>query len=82
MEPTTIIEEKVYIFGAHSRAQTFGVYIKSLYPDTEIAAYLYDNDEDNPEHIGDDPVFYLETDWRWILLFRCILRRAEYFIRE
>ncbi len=43
----------IYIFGAHSRAQSFGKYIEALYPETEIAGYLYDSDEDNPEKIGD-----------------------------
>lgn len=48
--------EKIYIVGAHSRAQTVAEYIRSLYPGTEVEAYLYDNDEPNPEKIGEVPV--------------------------
>lgn len=57
-------QKTIYIFGAHSRAQTFGVYIKSLYPDIEIAAYLYDNDEDNLEHIEGVPVFLCKGEFK------------------
>lgn len=47
---------KVYIFGAHSRAQTLAVYLQYLYPDLEIEAYLYNNEEPNPDKIGQIPV--------------------------
>lgn len=43
--------KRVYIFGAHSRGRTLGVYLTGLYPGLEIEAYLYDNNEDNPESI-------------------------------
>lgn len=53
------MDKKIYIFGAHSRAQTTGVYLKYLYPYIEIEAYLYDNEEANPDYIGGIPVFPL-----------------------
>lgn len=52
-------EQKVYIVGAHSRGQTLAMYLQYLYPGITIAAYLYDNDEVNPEKIGDIRVFSL-----------------------
>ncbi len=45
------MEEKIYIVGAHSRAQTLGTYLVKLYPDIKIAAYLYDNEEQNRKDI-------------------------------
>lgn len=39
---------KIYIFGAHSRARTLAVYLKRLYPAIQIEAFLTDNDEENP----------------------------------
>ena len=50
--------EWVYIVGAHSRAQTLAVYLKYLYPDTSIEAYLVNNEEKNPEFIGGIPVIH------------------------
>lgn len=49
-------EKYIYIAGAHSRAQTLGVYLARLYPEMKIAAYLYDNDEPNRAEIGGVPV--------------------------
>lgn len=58
------MEQNIYIVGAHSRAQTLGVYLTKLYPDIKIAAYLYDNDESNSEEIDGIPVLYFdETVW-------------------
>lgn len=51
--------ERIYIFGAHSRAQTLAVYLTFLQPDLRIKAFLYDNDEPNPSGIGNVPVIYL-----------------------
>ncbi|MCI8417109.1 MAG: DUF4422 domain-containing protein [Lachnospiraceae bacterium] len=45
------MREKIYIFGAHSRAQTLAVYLRALNPEIEIVAYLYDNEERNPLQI-------------------------------
>lgn len=56
--------QKIYIFGAHSRAQTLAVYLQYLYPDLEIEAYLYDNEEQNPERIGNIPVIRIGKDTR------------------
>lgn len=52
--------EKIYIFGAHSRAQTLWVYLRHLHPDMELEAYLYDNGEKNPAQIDGIPVLNLE----------------------
>lgn len=51
----------IYIAGAHSRAQTLGVYLTKLYSDIQIKAYLYDNDEPNPESINGVPVRHLDA---------------------
>lgn len=53
------MNKKIYIFGAHSRAQTIGAYLRYLYPYIKIEAYLYDNEEPNPDYIGEIPVFPL-----------------------
>ncbi len=47
---------RIFIFGAHSRAQTLAVYLRALEPDTEIVAYLTDDEEENPSEIGGVPV--------------------------
>jgi len=54
-----MMEERIYIFGAHSRAQTLAAYLRYLYPDTMVEGYLYDNDEVNPEMVGGVPVIKL-----------------------
>lgn len=51
---------KVYIMGAHSRAQTLAVYLKYLYPDISVEAYLVNNEEKNVECITDIPVIHFE----------------------
>ncbi len=72
------MEKKIYIFGAHSRAQTLGIYLQRLHPDTVIEAYLYDNDEENPKHIGTvnvirlDPDVHLHTDYQIYIATRGI----------
>lgn len=52
--------EKIYIVGAHSRAQTLAVYLQYLYPGKIVEAYLYDNEEENPEKIGETKVLHLD----------------------
>ncbi len=54
--------KKIYIFGAHSRARTFAAYIQYLYPQTVVAAYLYDNDETNSEKIEGTAVVQLRAN--------------------
>lgn len=54
------MKKKVYIVGAHSRAQTLSIYLQYLDSDTSVEAYLYDDDETNPETIGDIRVIRLE----------------------
>lgn len=56
------MKNKIYIFGAHSRAQTLAAYLCYLYDDIHIEAYFYDNDEKNPENIGGIPVFRIEEN--------------------
>ena len=56
------MDNRVYIFGAHSRARTLGVYLTSLYPELKIAAYLIDNDEDNDQEIEGVPVLHVDAD--------------------
>lgn len=46
----------VYIFGAHSRAQTLSVYLAALEPETTLSAFLIDDEEDNPGKIDGIPV--------------------------
>ncbi len=50
------MERNIYIVGAHSRAQTLGVYLTKTEPGIRITAYLYDNDESNPDSIEGIPV--------------------------
>ncbi len=52
--------QKIYIFGAHSRAQTLAVYLESLYPEMRVEAFLYDNEEQNLEKIGEVPVLSVD----------------------
>lgn len=56
------IKSKVYIFGAHSRAQTLAVYLQYLYSEVEIEAYLYDNEEENPDSIENIPVLRVDGE--------------------
>ena len=52
---------EIYIFGAHSRAQTLGVYLMTLHSGVSVKAYLVDNNEDNPAEIDGIPVINLNT---------------------
>lgn len=52
---------QVYIFGAHSRAQTLGVYLTKLNSDLEIVAYLVNNDEANDSEINGVPVIHIDN---------------------
>ncbi|MDE7431628.1 MAG: DUF4422 domain-containing protein [Lachnospiraceae bacterium] len=56
------MEQNIYIFGAHSRARTLGVYLTKIYPNIRIKAYLYDNDEPNADSIEGIPVICLTED--------------------
>ena len=53
---------KIYIFGAHSRARTLVAYLQSLYPGVAVEAYLYDNDEANPCSIDGVGVFDMDRE--------------------
>ena len=54
----------IYIFGAHSRGKTLGVYLQKLYPNIVIDGYLVDNDEDNVTHVDGVPVINLNDKGR------------------
>lgn len=54
--------QNIYIFGAHSRAQTLAVYIQYLYSGVAVEAYLYDNDECNPGTINGVKVCRMDSD--------------------
>lgn len=53
--------ERIYIFGAHSRAQTLAVYLQTLYPGVVVESYLYNNEEPNPQKVGEVPVRRLDA---------------------
>lgn len=46
------VKKNIYIFGAHSRAQTTAAYLQAVSPELSVEAYLYDNEEQNPESIS------------------------------
>lgn len=79
------MKEKIYIFGAHSRAQTLAVYLTYLNPDLEPEAFLYDNDEPNPASVGAVSAVYfdekikLHTDYPVYIGTRSVYHRK---IRE
>lgn len=54
------MRKRLYIFGAHSRAQTLAVYLKYLYAEITVEAFLYDNGEPNPAKIEGIPVICLK----------------------
>ncbi len=56
--------DEIYIFGAHSRSQTLGIYLKKLNPELKIIAYLIDNDEKNPCAIDGVPVLHLKNNMK------------------
>ena len=51
-----------YIYGAHSRGQTMGVYLEKIYPEWNNLGYLYDDDQDNPEVVRGVPVFKIQGE--------------------
>lgn len=56
------MKQHIYIFGAHSRAQTLAVYLQYLYPDVVIESYLYDNKEPNPSQLRGTPVQNIDIE--------------------
>lgn len=50
---------KIYIIGAHSRAQTLAVYLRYLYKDISVEAFLVNNEERNSRCIEGVPVIQL-----------------------
>ena len=50
------MSDRYYIFGAHSRAQTLGVYLQAVRAEDCLAGFLYDNDEENSDRIESYPV--------------------------
>ncbi len=55
---------KYYIFGAHSRGQTLGVYLGKLHSDWINLGYLFDNDEENPGVVDGVPVIRIDESWQ------------------
>lgn len=53
--------QRVYIFGAQSRAKTVKEYLQLLYPQTNVLAFLVDNEEENEAEIDKIPVWGLDT---------------------
>lgn len=58
------VKQKIYILGAHSRAQTLAVYLQYLNANLEVEAFLYDNEELNCEWIGEIPVICIGKESR------------------
>ena len=56
------MDQKIYIFGAHSRARTLAAYIQYLYPGVIVEAYLYDNDERNPDILDGVKVCRMDSE--------------------
>ena len=54
--------QSIYIFGAHSRAQTLAVYLRTLYPGMNVRGFLVDNDEANPSEVEGAPVVRLTDE--------------------
>lgn len=52
---------QVYIFGARSRGKTLKEYLRFLYPETEILAFLVDGGEEDETEIDNIPVWKLDT---------------------
>jgi len=55
------MENKIYIFGAHSRARTTAKYITTIEPTTQVVGFLFNNEEDNPEKINGIDVVDITT---------------------
>ncbi len=53
------MKKDIYIFGAHSRGRTLARYLTSLDKDVCVKAYIYDNDELNPDSIDGVPVLHM-----------------------
>lgn len=56
------MQKRVYIVGAHSRAQTLKTYLVELFPDISIEAYLVNNLSENDSAIEGIPVLKLAED--------------------
>lgn len=50
----------VYIAGAHSRARTLNAYLKYLYPEINVEAFLVDDLLENPKEADGIPVHLIE----------------------
>lgn len=53
---------KVYMIGAQSRAKTFTGYLRALYPEVSVEAYLVDDEEENDQQIHGSPVLRLGAE--------------------
>jgi D,D-heptose 1,7-bisphosphate phosphatase len=57
-----ILGNGVYIFGAHSRAQTLCVYLEALHPELQVLGFLVDNEEANATEALGHPVLDLRDN--------------------
>lgn len=57
--------EKLYIFGAQSRAQTLMGQLKALFPGLVIAGYLVDDEENNVSDIEGVSVIHMKEKCSW-----------------
>ncbi len=55
------LHNKIYVFGAASRAKTIMGYMDMLFPQMAIIGYLVDNKEENDSRICGVPVIHLDT---------------------
>lgn len=54
------MKNKIYIAGAHSRGITLGHYLTYLDSSIDIQAYLFDNEEKNPDNVNGIPVIKID----------------------
>lgn len=62
LEKLLLKTKKIYIFGAQSRAKTLTGYLKFLYPNISVLAYLVNDSEENEESIAGISVLHIEKE--------------------
>lgn len=56
-----LFTSRIYIFGAQSRGKTLNGYLKFLYPQTQVLAFLVDRMDGNEPEIDKIPVWELDS---------------------
>ncbi|MDO4188658.1 MAG: DUF4422 domain-containing protein [Lachnospiraceae bacterium] len=51
----------VYVFGCHSRGRTTAKYLTTIKPEKKIEAFLFNNNEENPDNINGIPVIDINS---------------------